>query len=124
MMSHPRFWITSVIAAASFAVLSVWLFPYGPLGIEGEARRYQVWLLTLWTTGVMSICFGATGLFSSIIPLGFRDVAEAGSVAAAREARRRRRYSEDSPFFNFAGWAVTTGSLLLIIYFAAWLAGR
>jgi hypothetical protein len=123
MMSHPRFWISSVIAAAAFSVLSVWLFPYAPLGIEGEARRYQVWLLTLWTTGVMSICFGATGLFSSIIPLGFRDVAEAGSVAAAREARRRR-YSVDSPFFNFAGWAVTTGSFLLIIYFAAWFAGR
>jgi hypothetical protein len=120
---HVRFWISALLAATVFAAAAAWLFPYGLLRMEAEAEaeRYRAWLLILWTAGVMGICFGATGLFSSALPLGFRDVAEAGSVSAAREARRRD--SAASPFYNFAGWAVTSGGFLLIIYLIAWLIG-
>lgn len=121
-MRHSRFWISAVLFAAAFAAAASWLFPYDLLRLHDEAERNRAWLLTLWTAGVMGICFGATGLFSSALPLGFRDVAEAGSVSAAREARRRDAGA--SPFYNFAGWAATTGGFLLIIYLFAWLTTR
>ncbi len=101
---------------------AAWLFPYGALDIEPGPERHSAWLLTLWTTGVMCICFGGAALLSSVVPIGIRDVAEAGSVSAAHEARRSQS-SGPSPFFNFGGWLLTTGSFLLMIYFAAWSTG-
>src|SRR5690606_10308160 len=82
-MSRPRFWTAAVLLPLAFALATYWLFPYGSLGLEGVEDRHRAWLLTLWTAGVMAICFGGAGILSSITPLGFRDVAEAGSLLAA-----------------------------------------
>lgn len=121
-MRRSRFWITACLATLAFAAASAWLFPYAPLGLDTPAERERAWLLTLWTGGVMAICFGAAGLLSAVTPLGFRDVAEAGSLPAARDARREGYKTRSSGVYNFAGWTMTTGLGLLLIYFIAWLA--
>jgi hypothetical protein len=119
-MKRHHFWGSSFLAAAAFGALLGLLFPFGALGLETSAERNQVWLLTLWTSGVMAICFGASGLLIAITPIGFKDVVEAGSVVGAIEARRAERQT-DSPFYNFAGWTVATGLFLILIYFVVWI---
>ncbi|MEX0912223.1 MAG: hypothetical protein WD737_01225 [Gemmatimonadota bacterium] len=120
---RPRyFWTTSLVGALVFAAAAALLFPYGPLQIDTTAGREQAWLLTLWTAGVMAICFGASGLLASFAPLGFRDVADAGSVRAAVEARQEERSRQGSnTFYNFAGWTVSMGFWLVIVYFIGWI---
>lgn len=119
-MSRTRFWLSAVAVAFAFAAATAWFFPYETLRIESASDRQRAWLLTLWTGGVICICFGATALLSTVIPIGFRDVAEAGSVSAAQEARRRE-VGPSASFYNFGGWLLTTGILLLGVYFANWL---
>lgn len=120
-MSPRRFWMTSIGVAIAFAILGRLLLPYDALAATSAAERLRVWLLTLWTAGVMAICFGAAGLVSSIAPIGIRDVAEIGSVSAAVEARRTSRRRDGARFHNFAGWSVATGGWLIILYFVIWL---
>ena len=122
-MSRARFWSAAILAPLAFAVATYWLIPYASLGLDGAGDRDRVWLLTLWTAGVMAICFGSAGILSSITPLGFRDVAEAGSLLAAREARREGHRNRSMGIYNFAGWTVIAGAMLLVIYFIAWLIG-
>jgi hypothetical protein len=119
----PRnFWGTAFLAALGFAFAVAFLMPYGLLAAETSADRLRIWLLTLWTAGVMAICFGSAGLISALAPLGFREVAEVGSVSAAVEARREEhRKAGGTPFYNFAGWTLITGVCLILLYFAAWL---
>lgn len=121
-MNRRTFWLTAPVAAGVFAALAAIALPYGMLGLDSEAERIRGWLLTVWTAGVLAICFGASGLLGGLLPITFRDVAEAGSVGAAIDARRDARRSESSPFYNFAGWLVTTGAFLLLVYFAGWVA--
>ena len=122
MSTKAKFWVSTVSAALLIALLSRTLFPFSLLSFDSAEDRQRIWLLTLWTTGVMAICFGLTGLLTSIVPPGFREVNDAGSVAAALEARREQRQQMgDSAFYNFAGWMVTTGIILILLYFAAWV---
>lgn len=120
-MTRSRFWASALATAAVVAALLAWLFPYGPLGIEDEVERQRAWLLTLWTAGMLAICFGAAGLLNAFSGVGFRDVSEAGSLEAAVQARRETIEQSRSGFYNFAGWTVSTGAALVLIYFAAWL---
>lgn len=121
-MSTPavRFWVSAVLAALLFAgATSAW-FPYEALRLRSEAEQWRAWLLTLWTGGVLALLFGASGLLAVAIPLGFREVHEAGSVAGAAESRRRSRPSGAAFHANFAWWLICTGAMLIAIYFAAW----
>lgn len=121
-MRPLHFWLTAAGTAALIGALVALFFPFGPLGIETAAERQRAWLLTVWTAGVMAVCFGAAGLLSAVAPIGFRDVAEAGSVLDAIDARREARKRQDAHnFYNFAGWTVSTGGMLLILYFAGWI---
>jgi hypothetical protein len=121
-MNPTRFWITSILAALVLGALVSVGFPFDLLGLEAGMERRRAWLLTVWTLGVMSVCFGASGLAATLSPISVRDIAERGSVAAAIEARRgSRRDRSESPFYNFAGWITVTGFFLLLIYFAGWL---
>lgn len=120
-MKPAPFWLGALAVALLTAMLLAFLFPYAAIGIEGAAERQRAWLLTLWTSGVLAICFGAAGLLNAFSVIGIRDVAEHGSVIDAISAKRERRESGDSNFYNFAGWLVTTGAMLVIIYFVAWL---
>ncbi|HET7321810.1 MAG TPA: hypothetical protein VFI96_04885, partial [Longimicrobiaceae bacterium] len=116
-----RFWLGALAAAALFAAASARFLPYAALRMDTGAMRLQGWLLTLWCTGAMAICFGVAGLLSHVTPIGVKEVAEAGSVAGAAEAHRRSKGGRGSGFHgNFAWWLVVTGALLIIFYFVAW----
>jgi hypothetical protein len=120
-MRPSRFWPTALLAAVVIAGLLAVAFPYGSLGIETLADRQRAWLLTVWTVGVMAICFGVTGLLAVLSPISFRDISESVSVTAAIDAHREvRRQHSSSRFFNGAGWTVTTGFFLLLFYFGGW----
>jgi hypothetical protein len=121
------FWASAVLAATAFAVLAPHLLPYGRLGLETQAERERAWLLTVFCAGVLAVLFGVSAALG-VGPkmLAFRDVADAGSVIAAKEQARRagalrptRGYSG-----NFALWTVAVGGFLLAIYFGLWLTLR
>jgi hypothetical protein len=118
-----RFWGSAVLVAVTFAAMTALLTPYETIGAETDTDRHRVLLLILWTSGVMAVCFGAAGLLAAVTPLGFRDVAETGSVKAAIEARQLASRRIEDRFFNFAGWMLATGVFLIGIYFAAWILG-
>ena len=120
-MKPVTFWATSAATAAAVGGLVAIAFPFAALGLDTLDERQRAWLLTVWTAGVLAICFGVTGLLGGIHPLGFRDVAEAGSVAAAIEARREANKQRDRVFYNFAGWTVVTGGFLLLVYVIGWI---
>ena len=122
-MSAGRFWSTAAAVSVLLALGARWLFPYDLLGIEDLQDRHRTWLLTLWTGGVMAICFGGSGLIGTFSPLGFRDVADAGSVRAAIEMRERARRERAGGFYNFAGWLVALGGCLILLYFVGWSIG-
>lgn len=115
-----RFWVSAVLAAAGWAIVTDFLLPYDALGLDTGADRGRAWLLTLWTSGVMSICFGLAGILGYAAPLGFKEVAEAGSLTQAMEARRRAKRGQGSLHTNFAWWLTVTGTMLIGIYFLAW----
>jgi hypothetical protein len=115
-----RFWAAAVLAAAAWSVLTSALLPYEALGLESGAERGRAWLLTLWTTGVMAICFGAAGILSYAGPMGYKEVADAGSLTQAIEARRRSKRQQGSLYTNFAWWLIVTGAMLVCIYFLVW----
>lgn len=115
-----RFWGSAVLVAAGWAVASSVLFPYESLGMVTGADRSRVWLLTLWSSGMMAICFGIAGILGYSSPLGFKEVAESGSLTQAFEARRRSRRQAGSFYSNFAWWLIVTGAMLIAIYFLVW----
>jgi hypothetical protein len=121
-----RFWGLAVGAAALFALLSALLLPFDVLGIHTAAERQRAWLLTLWTAGVLAILFGAAALLGAFGGIGAREVIAAGSVheAVDREQKARRRWGGASFHTSFAWWTITTGALLIVIYFVAWIALR
>lgn len=125
-MSRPvvRFWLSSVVVVLVYAVVAAWLFPYEALRLETGADRHRVWLLCLWTGGVLGICFGLAALIGFGAPLGVREVVEAGSVTKAAEARRQARRQEGGFHSNFAWWLVVTGGLLVATYFMALAVSR
>jgi hypothetical protein len=114
-----RFWLSALGAAAAFAFAARFLLPYGALQRVTPSERIQVWLLTLWCVGAMAICFGLPALLGRASPVGVKDVADAGSVTAAIEARRARR-DEPHRWLNFGSWLALFGALLIGIYFVAW----
>ena len=115
-----RFWISAVGVAAAWTVASSVFFPYEALGLETGADRGRAWILILWTSGVMAICFGAAGVISYAGPMGYKEVAEAGSLVQALEARRRAKREQGSLYTNFAWWLMATGAILIAIYFIVW----
>jgi len=116
-----RFWGWAVGVAIGFALAAALLMPYEALGLATEAERWRAWLLTLWTGGVLCILFGISGLLGVVVPVGVREVVEAGSVTRAVEERRSSwRRGEGGFHGNFAWWLVATGALLVALYFVSW----
>jgi hypothetical protein len=118
-----RFWGSALVLAALFTAATAYLFPFDALRLVTGPDRQRVWLLTLWTAGVMSILFGLAGLLGYGGPIGYGEVQEAGSFAEARERRRLARRDAPGFYRNFAWWLVCTGALLVAAYFAAWSSG-
>jgi hypothetical protein len=120
-----RFWGSALVVALAFALAAALFLPYERLRLVTEADRWRAWLLTLWTGGVMAVLFGAAGLLGYGDRIGFREVREAGSLQAAIERRRAQQRAPDAGFHaNFAWWLVSTGGVLIGIYFAAWVVLR
>lgn len=118
-----RFWGSAIAVAAGFAAASALLFPYDALGLGTEAERWRAWLLTVWTAGVLAVLFGASAVIGAGTPLGYREVAEAGSVMEALRLRHGARRAPERFHRNFAWWMVCTGALLIALYFGAWIMG-
>lgn len=118
-----RFWGSAIAVAAGFAAAAALLLPYDALGLGTGAERWRAWLLTVWTTGVMAVLFGASAVIGAGTPLGYREVAEAGSVMEALRMRRGARGAPEHFHRNFAWWLVCTGALLIAVYFGAWTMG-
>ena len=113
-----RFWGSAAAASIGFAALA-------PLLIAAanpvEDHRF-VWLLTVLTAGIMLVLFGLAALISGRRSVGLRDVIEAQSVVNA--LRRVERDRGESPPYtsNAAVWCIVTGALLVVAYFALWMA--
>ena len=124
-MSRPalRFWGTAAAVAIVFSALVPVLFPYALVGRDPVADRDAMWMLVVFTTGVMMVLFGVAALIGGKRSVGVRDVVEAGSVSQAL-ARQGRGEAAPGSMYNVAVWTVVTGALLLLIYFALWLALR
>jgi hypothetical protein len=120
-----KFWGSAALVAIAFAALVPVLFPFRALGMDPALERDHVWLLMVFTAGMMMVLFGASGLIAGKRSVGVRDVVEAGGVrqaldrAAEREERRAAGYTS-----NAAVWTIATGALLLAAYFALWVALR
>ena len=115
-----RFWGSAVLLALGVAVGAAYGLPYERLRLDTPAEQRRAWLLTLWTMGVLAILFGASGLLAFATPLGFREVAEAGTLTGAREARDQARGGAAGFHRNFAWWLVAFGALMVALYFIAW----
>lgn len=115
------FVLSGLLAALVFALLVKLLLLYPALGIA-PADRPRIQLLALWTAGVLAICFGTAAYLTKLSPIGFRDVAEAGSLTAALEMRREgRARTKSAGKRNFATWTILTGCWLILLYFLSWL---
>jgi hypothetical protein len=120
------FWASAVLVALGFAAAAYLLMPYGLLRADTAAERHHVWLLTLWTAGVFGMLFGLSALLGAFRGIGVREVHEAGGAKQAvdRHQKSMRGWGGGGRFHaNFGWWTVSTGALLVLVYFAAWAAG-
>ncbi|HEV2129931.1 MAG TPA: hypothetical protein VGR27_02450 [Longimicrobiaceae bacterium] len=120
------FWGTAVGIALGFALLAALLLPFDALGIRTLEERERAWLLTVWTGGVLAILFGLSALLGAFSGMGFREVVEAGSVREAVETHRRSLTNWGAGAFHhsFAWWVISTGGLVVAIYFVGWMTLR
>ena len=113
-----RFWGSAAAACIAFTALAPLIIAWSP----AEDRQF-VWLLTVFTAGVMMALFGLAALISGRRSVGMRDILDAGGVRQALD-RAERRDQGESPAYtaNAAVWCVVTGALLIAAYFALWMA--
>jgi hypothetical protein len=113
-----RFWGSAAAASIGFAALVPLLIAVA----DPAEDRHFVWLLTVFTAGVMLALFGLAALIGGRRSVGLRDVIEAkGVVNALRRVEQDR--SESPPYTsNAAVWCIVTGALLLVVYFALLMA--
>ncbi len=126
-MERPlTFWGSALGAAAAFAGLVPVVFPFRQLGLVTRADHDRVWLLVVFTAGVMAILFGAAALVGGPKMITLRDVVEKGGIVQARAAKEAadRARAERPRYGNPAVWMVTTGVFLVGIYFVLWVVLR
>ena len=112
-----RFWGSAAAVSIAFTAAAPLIIAWSP-----AEDRQRVWLLTVFTAGVMLALFGLAALISGRRSVGMRDVIEAGGVRQALERAGHDR--QDAPPYtsNAAVWCVVTGALLVASYFALWMA--
>lgn len=114
-----RFLGSALGMALAVAATVALFFPYRAVGALSGAERERIWLLTVWTAGVLAVLFGLTARLGWARGMGVREVSEAGSFRAALDALRR---SERAATVRQADvWIIATGVFLIGIYFAGWL---
>jgi len=112
-----RFWGSAAGACIAFTALAPVIIAWSP-----AEDRERVWLLTVFTAGVMLVLFGAAALISGRRSVGLRDVIEAGGVGQALSRARQDPVETPAYTHNAAVWCVVTGALLVAAYFALWMA--
>lgn len=120
-----RFWGSAAGVSIVFAALVPVLFPFRAIGLDPAADRERVWLLCVFTAGVMLALFGLSAWLGGRRAVGMRDVVEAhGAVQALERVRDRGGESEADRDYtrNAAVWCIVTGGLLLVVYFALYAA--
>lgn len=123
-MGRPlSFWGSAAGVAMAFASLVPFLFPFARLGAVTAADRDHIWLLVVFTAGVMAILFGAAAWVAGPKMLTLRDVVESGGVVQARAAREKadRARAATPRYGNAATWLIATGGFLVGIYFVLWM---
>jgi hypothetical protein len=117
-----RFWGSAALVSIVYSAVVPLLFPYGLIGLDRAADRERVWLLVVFTTGVMFLLFGLSVLIG-FRGVGLREVIEAGGAQRALERHRAGKVDDGAPYtHNFAWWCVATGALLVVVYFALYAA--
>lgn len=111
-----RFWGSAAAASIGFAALVPLVIAMSP-----AEDRHHVWLLTVFTTGVMMALFGLAALISGQRSVGMRDILDAGGVRQALERADQRDRVSPPYTGNAAVWCIVTGALLLVVYFALWM---
>ncbi|HEX6367650.1 MAG TPA: hypothetical protein VF006_01880 [Longimicrobium sp.] len=118
MSGALRFWGSAAAASIGFAAL----VPL-PIALSPAEDRHHVWLLTVFTAGVMMALFGLAALISGRRSVGLRDVIEArGVVNALQRVGRGQGEGAQGYTSNAAVWCIVTGALLIVVYFALWMA--
>jgi Na+/melibiose symporter-like transporter len=112
-----RFWGSAAGACIAITALAPVIIALSP-----AEDRQRVWLLTVFTGGVMLVLFGAAALISGRKSVGLRDVIEAKGVGPALARVRQDRTESPAYTHNAAAWCVVTGALLIAAYFALWMA--
>lgn len=114
-----RFWGSAAAASIGFAALVPLL-----IAVANPAEdRHFVWLLTVFTAGVMLALFGVAALIGGRRSVGLRDVIEAKGVVNALRRVGQEDRGESPPYTsNAAVWCIVTGALLIVVYFALWTA--
>lgn len=123
-MERPlTFWGSALAVAMAFAGLVPLLFPFHRLGLVTDADRDRVWLLVVFTAGVMAILFGAAAWVGGPKMISLRDVVESGGVDQARAAKEKadKARGEFARYGNPAAWTVAMGGFLIGIYFLLWI---
>lgn len=126
-MERPlTFWASALGVAMAIAGLVPVLFPFRQLGLLTEADRERVWLLAVFTAGIMAILFGIAAWLGGPRMLTVRDVVEAGGVTQALGKREMvNRHRNDRPRYgNPATWTIAMGGFLVAIYFVLWTLHR
>lgn len=113
-----RFWASAAAASIGFAALVPLLIAAAN---PAEDHRF-VWLLTVFTMGVMLVLFGLAALIGGRRSVGLRDVIEAKGVVNALRRVEQDRAESPSYTANAAVWCIVTGGLLVVVYFALWMA--
>ena len=119
-MERPlNFWGSAAGVAMAFSSLVPFLFPFARLGAVTAADRDRIWLLVVFTAGIMAILFGAAAWVAGPKMLTLRDVVESGGVAEARAVREKadRARAAAPRYGNPATWLIATGGFLVGIYF-------
>jgi hypothetical protein len=119
-----RFWASAAAVAIVFPALVPVLFPFRALGMDRALERDHVWLLMVFTAGVMMVLFGASGLIAGKRSVGVRDVVDAGGVRQALDRASEREERRADYTHNAAVWTIVTGAMLLAAYIVLWVALR
>ncbi len=117
------FWGSALGVAMALAGLIPVLFPFRQLGLVTPEDRARIWLLSVFTAGVMAILFGTAAWVGGPKMITLRDVVEGGGVAEARAIREKadRARAATPRYGNPATWLIATGGFLVAIYFVLWM---
>ena len=118
-----RFWGSAAGVSIAFAALVPLVFPFRAIGLDPAVDRERIWLLCVFTLGVLLVLFGSGAWIGGRRSVTLRDVVDAGGVSQALNRANNATPQDETGYTqNAATWCVVTGVLLLMIYFVLYSA--